>query len=121
MKRDVSIYLKDILENIERIEKFVNKMSYNDFVKDEKTYYAVTRSIEIIGEAVKHIPDSERIMYPEIPWKDMAGMRDKIIHFYFDVDLEIVWLTITEDIPEIKPLIKKVYEDIIEQNAVDTI
>lgn len=80
-------------------------------VKDEKTYYAVIRCIEIIGEAVKQIPDYVRIKYPEIPWKDMAKMRDKVIHFYFDINLEIVWLTITKDIPEIKPLILKVLED----------
>lgn len=112
MKKDISIYLRDILENIRLIEIFINKMSYDDFVDDEKTYYAVIRCIEIIGEAVKRIPDSLRIKYPDIPWKDMAGMRDKVIHFYFGVDLEIVWLTVTEDIPELKPHIEKVLEDI---------
>ncbi|NYB51348.1 MAG: DUF86 domain-containing protein [Methanobacteriaceae archaeon] len=111
MKRDVSIYLKDILENIKLIELFISKMSYEEFEGDKKTYYAVIRCIEIIGEAVKHIPDSVRQEYPEIPWKDIAGMRDKVIHFYFGVDLEIVWLTITKDIPEIKTIIKKVLED----------
>lgn len=85
MKRDSSLYLKDIIENIELIEKFINEMSYNDFVNDEKTYYAVTRSIDI-GEAVKHVPDSIRNKYPEVHWKNMAGMRDIIIHFYFGVN-----------------------------------
>ena len=112
MKKDISIYLKDILENMELIEIFIHKLSYDDFANDEKTYYADIRCLEIIGEAVKHVPDSVRIKYPEIPWKDMAGMRDKVIHFYFGVDLEIFWLTITKDIPEIKPLIENVFEDI---------
>ncbi len=112
MKKDVSIYLKDILENMELIEIFLDEMSYDDFVNDKKTYYAVIKCIEIIGEAVKQIPNSTRSKYPEFPWKDMAGMRDKVIHFYFGVDLEIVWLTATEDIVEIKPLIKDVLEEL---------
>ncbi|MEN4006837.1 MAG: DUF86 domain-containing protein [Methanobacteriaceae archaeon] len=111
MKRDISIYLKDILENMERIETFTSGKNYDDFSNDEKTHFAVIRCIEIIGEATKHVPDSIRHKYPEIPWKDMAGMRDKVIHFYFGVNLERVWLTVTEDIPEIKPLIEKVLYD----------
>jgi uncharacterized protein with HEPN domain len=111
MKRDISIYIKDALENIERIEIFINGMDYDDFANDEKTNYAVIRCIEIIGEAVKHIPHLFREKYPEIPWKDMAGMRDKVIHFYFGVNLESVWLTASKDIPEIKPLLEKVLEE----------
>lgn len=113
MKRDISIYIKDVLENINRIEIFINGMNYDDFVNDEKTHYAVIRCIEIIGEAVKHIPPSFREKHPEIPWKDMAGMRDKVIHFYFGVNLESVWLTASKDIPNLKPLIFKVLEEII--------
>ena len=81
------------------------------FVKCEKTHFTVIRCIEIIGEAVKHVPPSFREKYPEIPWKDMAGMRDKVIHFYFGVNLESVWLTAINDIPDIKPLIEKVSEE----------
>lgn len=72
MNKDISIYLKDVLQNMELIESFTEEMDYDDFVKDEKTYYAVIRCIEIIGEAVKQIPDYVRIKYPEIPWKDMG-------------------------------------------------
>lgn len=111
MKRDISIYIKDVLENIERIEIFINGMDYDDFAHDEKTNYAVIRCIEIIGEAVKHIPHPFREKYPEIPWKDMAGMRDKVIHFYFGVNLESVWLTASKDIPEIRPLLENVLEE----------
>ncbi|MCK4417197.1 MAG: DUF86 domain-containing protein [Candidatus Latescibacteria bacterium] len=112
MKRDISIYVKDILENMDRAEEFVKDVNYGDFVKDEKTHYAVVRCIEIIGEAAKHIPDCMRNRYSRIPWKDMAGMRDKVVHFYFGVNLERVWLVVKDDIPKIKPLIEKVFEDL---------
>ena len=110
MKRDISIYFKDMVENMELAEKFVEGMSYDSFVKDKKTHYSVIRCIEIMGEAAKHVPDSIRESHPEIPWKDIAGMRDKVIHFYFGVNLERVWLVIKEDIPQIKPLLKKILE-----------
>lgn len=85
-------------------------ISYENFVKDEKTSFAVIRCVEIIGEAAKHIPEAVCQKYPEIPWKDVAGMRDKVIHFYFGVNLERVWLVVKEDMPKIKPLIRKVLE-----------
>ena len=112
MKRDISIYVKDILENTERAEKFVEGMGYGDFARDERTNFAVVRCIEIMGEAAKHIPESTRQKYPEIPWKDIAGMRDKVIHFYFGVNFERVWMVVKEDVPRIKPLIGRVLEDL---------
>lgn len=111
-KRNLSIYVKDIIENMEKAEKFVKNLKYKDFINDEKTYYAVVRCIEIIGEAAKHIPQSMREKYIEIPWKDMAGMRDKIIHFYFGLNVEKVWLVITEDVCRLKPLLKKALKEI---------
>jgi uncharacterized protein with HEPN domain len=112
MKRDISLYLKDILKNMEKAEKFTEEMSYKDFVADEKTKYAIVRCIEIIGEAVKNVPESVRKKYLEVPWKDIAGMRDKVIHFYFGIKLRRVWLAVKEDIPKIKPQIKKILKDI---------
>ena len=103
-------FLNDILESIEKIEQFISNMDYQDFVKDDKTNYAVIRAFEIIGEASKEIPDELKEEYDEIPWKEMDAMRDKLIHSYFGVDLEVVWKTIEEDISTLKPLIQKIIE-----------
>jgi len=112
MNRNIVIYIKDILANMEKAEKFVKDIDHDQFVEDEKTNYAVIRCIEIMGEASKHIPESIRQQYPQIPWRDIAGMRDKVIHFYFGIDIEKVWLVIKEDIPQIKPHIRKVFDDL---------
>jgi uncharacterized protein with HEPN domain len=82
-------------------------MTFQDFLRDKKTQNAVIRSVEVIGEAAKKIPKSIREKYKLIPWKKMAGMRDKMIHEYFGVDLEILWKTIKEDVPSLKPLIEQ--------------
>lgn len=111
-KRVFGDYIQDIIEALWEVEDFTAELQYEDFVKDKKTINAVVRSLEVIGEATKKIPDSLRLTYPEIPWKRMAGMRDKLIHEYFGIDLEIVWEVINSELPPIKPLIQKVLDDI---------
>ncbi len=86
-------------------------MSYDDFSRDKKTIYAVVRGLEIIGEAVKKVPKELRESYPDIPWKRIAGMRDKLIHEYFGVDIEVVWKTVREDIPYLKSLFFNLKKD----------
>ena len=85
--RDYTLYLKDILSNIETAERFVTGISFEEFISDEKTNYAVVRCLEIIGEASKHIPAGLRNKYPDIPWKTMVGTRNVIIHEYASIDL----------------------------------
>ena len=111
-KRDYRDYLQDIIDSIDDIESFTENMSFEDFGKDRKTINAVIRSVEVIGEATKKIPRSIRNKHPSIPWKKMAGIRDKMIHEYFGVDIEILWKTIKEDIPSLKPLIQDVLKSL---------
>jgi len=108
--RDYRYYLEDILQAMERAEEFVQGITFEDFLADDKTASAAVRKLEIIGEAAKHIPDDIRHKHPELPWGEMAGMRDRLIHAYFGVDYHLVWRTIKERIPQVKPLLKKVLE-----------
>jgi uncharacterized protein with HEPN domain len=112
VKRSVELHLKDILEYMKRAEGYVRDLNFGEFLKDKKTCDAVIRCIEVIGEAAKNIPEDMRNKYPLIPWRDMAGMRDKIIHGYFIVDFETVWLVVKEEIPKLKPMISRVLEDL---------
>ena len=114
MKREIVDYIEDIISAMDKAMDFVKNMSYEEFTRDDKTVYAVVRAIEIIGEAVKNIPGNVRKNYPEIPWKDMAGMRNKVIHEYFGVKLNIVWRTVKEEIPPLKPLFEKILKELEE-------
>jgi len=110
--RSPVLYLSDILESLNLIEQFVEGMKLEDFKKDIKTSDAVIKRFENIGEATKQIPEEIKARYPEIPWKEMAGMRDKLVHFYFGVKHELVWTAIKSRIPAIKPLIKKMLDEL---------
>jgi len=96
---------------MESIEQFMGKMSFAKFKAEDKTSSAIIRKLEIIGEATKQIPEEIRQKYSQIPWKEMAGMRDRLIHFYMGVDYKLVWRTIRKRIPAVKILIQGMLED----------
>jgi|SRR3989344_505881 len=108
MKREVILFIEDILKSIKLIEEYMGNISKDDFTNNQKIQDSVVRRLEIIGEAVKNIPDSFREKYPGIEWKEIAGTRDRIIHAYFIVDLNIVWNIINEDLPILKRQIEKI-------------
>jgi len=102
MNKADSIYLRHILDAINQIQEYVREMSYETFTATRLVQDGVIRQFEIIGEATKNTSDGLRALYPDIPWKDMAGMRDKLIHQYFGVDKGAVWDSINEDLPSLK-------------------
>ena len=117
MTRDFSLFIKDILEAINDIENFIGDMNFESFSSDRKTRTAVIHEIEIIGEAAKNIPKGIRSRYKELPWQDMAKMRDKISHFYFGVKYEIVWKVVKERLPEIKLTAERILKDLSEKKS----
>jgi len=110
-RRDYLDYLQDIADAIDKIDRFTEGMSFDQIANDDKTVFAVIRALEIIGEAAKNIPQSIRKRHPSLPWRLMAGMRDKLIHEYFGIDLSVLQQTLEIDIPLLKEQIFQIIED----------
>lgn len=105
-EKNCKFFLQDIKNSLEKIFNYTKNINFDEFLADEKTRDAVERNLEIIGEAVKNISIEIRQTHPNIPFRQVAGMRDKLIHDYFGIDYEIIWKTITDKLPEF-------YSDII--------
>ena len=116
-KRVYSDYIQDILDAVADVEEFVSGLSFEDFKRDKKTLYAVIRGIEVIGEATKNIPNTIRDRYTDVPWKDMAGMRDKLIHDYSGVDAEVLWKTVEQDLPLLRASVSKIMKELKEEQT----
>jgi uncharacterized protein with HEPN domain len=102
MKKDDTVYMKHILDAIHRVEEYTQNIEYKDFIKNHLIQDGVIRQIEIIGEAAKRLSNGIKEKYKDIPWKDIVGMRNKLIHDYFGVDIDAVWETVKKDIPVLK-------------------
>ena len=112
MRRNYLLFLEDISLRIEKIGSFIDGMTYDDFVKDDKTVSACIREIEVIGEATKQIPKEITDKFEELPWSLMARMRDKLIHGYCEVDEEIIWNVAVDKLPPIKKQIDQIIASI---------
>lgn len=115
MSRDYLDFLEDILNAIDETFEFTAGMTFENFMQDRKTINAVVRSLEVMGEAAKNIPEELRAQAPSVPWKYMAGMRDKLIHQYFGVDLGIVWAVVQEELPAVRPEIQALMDQVTDE------
>ncbi|MBI3537213.1 MAG: DUF86 domain-containing protein [Chloroflexi bacterium] len=105
-------YLRDILENARKAQRFVANVNFDLFVVDDEKFYAVLHALEIIGEAAKKIPQSARTRYPQVPWREVAGMRDKLARDYFEVDARRVWQTVQDDLPALQATVERMLADL---------
>lgn len=101
-KRDPDLLIEDMLSAIRKIERYTSGMDRKVFYDDEKTIDAVVRNLEILGEATRQLPEDFTVRYPNVPWRRIAGLRNRIVHDYFGLDLEIIWQVIQQDLPELR-------------------
>ena len=107
-RRDFLLFLEDIMACIEKLEKFTQGLTFDQFSKNEMAVDAVIRNFEVIGEAVKKIPKELKQKYPDVEWNEASGFRDVLIHDYFGIDLEAVWDTLKKNVPAFKEKLTKV-------------
>lgn len=101
-KRDPDLLLEDILSAVRKIERYIAGMDEELFRKDDKTVDAVVRNLEIIGEATRHLPEDFLAQHPDVPWRQIAGMRNRLVHEYFGVDLDLIWQVVRQHLPQLQ-------------------
>jgi uncharacterized protein with HEPN domain len=109
-KRRDTDFIGDIQEAMEMSALYTKGLTYRKFLEDRKTQDAVVRNLEVIGEASKNISSAFKTKYPDVPWKTLAGLRDKLIHFYFGVDYRIIWSVIRKELPQLRKQIRRIYK-----------
>ena len=109
-KREWKLFVEDILESIELVESYVANMNFDDFKNDRKTIDAVVRNLEIIGEAARNISDEIKNKYQNVDWKGMIGLRNRIAHRYFGINLTIIWEILKQELPPLKEKMKQIKE-----------
>ena len=109
--RNATDSLQDILDAIAAVERFTANVSFNEFAQNDEKIFAVEKAIKIMGEAAKNVPDSLR-KYPKVPWKSIAGMRDKLAHQYWQIDIEVIWKTVKNDLPILKRMILEILTEL---------
>lgn len=109
--RTPKLFFQDILESIDKIFDYISKIEYEDFRHNNMIIDAVIRNFEIIGEAAKHIPEEYKEKYPDLPLKEMTGMRNVLIHDYLGIDYQYIWQTIKDDLPQLRIVIAKIIRE----------
>ena len=106
-KRDAELLVEDMLEALRKIDLYIGGMDHSAFLRDEKTIDAVVRNLEVLGEAARQIPDDYVISHSHVPWRKISGLRNRIVHDYFGLDLEIIWQILKNDLPPLKTSLEK--------------
>lgn len=110
MSRDYLLYLDDMELALDRVDRYTQGLSFESFSADDMRVDAVVRNLETLGEAVKHLPDDIRALSPETPWAQIAGLRDVLAHTYFSVNLALIWDIVTNEAPDLRPVVKRLKE-----------